>query len=63
MINWLKRLFVPDMPHVEYLAKDYCNGKSDQELVNKLKGGMISLHSGHMIVTELLDRIINKRES
>jgi hypothetical protein len=59
-MSWLKRLFFDST--VEYLAPDWCDGKSNKELSYKLKHGYISHASGNMIVSELLERLVNITE-
>ena len=55
-MNWFKKLFLESS--VEYLEIDWCNGKTNKELLDKLKYGCISPGSGNMIVAELLERLV-----
>lgn len=43
---------------MEYLPPDYSKGKSNEELLKKLKSGNISINSGQLIVNELLERLV-----
>jgi len=59
MFKFFKTIF-SSKPVIEFLDRGACHGKTDQELIEKLKSDSISRGSGEMIVTELLDRIINR---
>ena len=60
MFNWIKKVFVSKPINFEILPLDYCKDKSDQELIERLRKGFLSLGSGNMIVLELLERLIKK---
>ncbi len=50
---------------VNYLPANFCEGKSDEELLNALKGniGLISHGSGNMIMMELLERLCKRTKN
>jgi len=60
-MKWLKDILFPKDP-VEYLLKDWCKGKTNQELLDKLKNGLVSVGSGNMIILELIERLVNEVE-
>ena len=61
MFKWLRK-FINPHDDVVYLETDFCKGKSNQELLSKINAGNISLHSGMMIVNELLRRMVEHME-
>lgn len=44
-------------PEPEDLTFEWCQGKTSEELLAKLRHGFITMATGHMLVTELLTRI------
>lgn len=70
MFNWIKNLFSVACHHIEISPIDYCEEKSDQELIKQLSDQELiqtlkerknlSLRTGNTIVCELLDRLIRK---
>jgi|GEM_PF-6861115 hypothetical protein len=61
MIKYIKKFF--EIKKIEYLPVNWCEGKTNEELLSKLKTeNQISLASGHMIVIELLERLIKDKE-
>lgn len=45
-----------------YLDDDFCDGKSNDELIETLKKGEVLFHDASMIVTELLDRLVKDKK-
>ena len=61
LFEWLKSLWRKNVP--EYLPQNYCEGKTNNELIQQLKSGKTGINSGNMIVLELLDRLNIKVEN
>ena len=57
---WLSKLC--GVPAVVYLPPDFCEGKTDEELIETLKNVPISPKSGNMIVAEILERLVKKKD-
>lgn len=57
---WLSKLC--GVPPVVYLPTNFCAGKTDEELIDTLKNVPISPKSGNMIVAELLERLVKKKD-
>ena len=49
---------------VKQLPDDWCEGKSSDELMRMLnaQGEVLSLHSGNMIVCEILNRLVRAQQ-
>jgi len=60
MIKWLVAFWKPI--EIQYLSVNYCDDKTEEQLLEKLKSGKISMQSGIMIVTELLERLHRKSD-
>lgn len=57
MFKFFKNFF---QDNIEFLPTNYCEGKSNKELLDTLRKRNISMASGNMIVLELLERLIKK---
>ena len=61
MINWIKRLIAGE-GCVTMLSSDYCEGKSNQQLLDALETNSLSMSSGNMIVLELFKRLFHEMD-
>ena len=61
MIKWLK-LFFKKTPPIQFLQREDVIDLSNQQLLNMLRSDYISLNSGHMIVTLLLERLTIEKD-
>jgi len=65
-VNWITKIkswFKKDpIGYCEKLPLNYCNNKTDDELIKILERNDISRGSGEMVMVELLKRIIKRKK-